>query len=141
MWSLRDWFLRKKEYLVLISTYSVWHLVVQILLKRNLFSKGFTWLEFTIRIRITKHRILISICETILDTRISVTDIRDGYLNDTSIGYTLALELTRTIRGIFLGKMIWFYRKSKAELKKLKMDSRKNSDLLVFLKLGTRKKA
>ena len=42
------------------------------------------------------------------------TDIRDGYLNDTSIGYTLA---------------------------ELQMDSRKNSDLLVFLNLGSRKKA
>ena len=26
-----------------LTTYSVWHLVVQILLKRNLFSKGFSW--------------------------------------------------------------------------------------------------
>ena len=32
------------EKLHLYSTYSVWHLVLQVLLKRNLLSKGFTWL-------------------------------------------------------------------------------------------------
>ena len=32
-----------KNTILFLHTYSVWHLVVQILLKRNLFSKGFTW--------------------------------------------------------------------------------------------------